>query len=96
MADGKLAFDDLSRQRRAAARISKSQWASYDNNRRTDTKCRTRGTEAAASASDTEYLAATIGCERAADASCAESGNRVPARSGTGFEVVGIDAISRC
>ena len=90
VADGELAFDDLSKYAAGVLLGYQIQWATYDNNRSVATKLPAAlGRKLPAVDSGTEYLAATIACERAADGECPSPVTVYLRRSGTGFEVVG-------
>ncbi len=92
VADGKLAFDDLSRHSADMPFAYEIRWASYDNDRGVTTPLpaavgrKVPETDAAA-----VYLAATIACESGAEAGCPAPVTVYLRRSRTEFEVVGID-----
>jgi hypothetical protein len=93
IADGRLTFDDLSVSRgTGTARAYDVRWSSYDNDHRRLTALPdTSGTKIPPIGSGTDYLAATIACSSAAEGACPEPITVYLRRTGTTFEVVGVD-----
>jgi hypothetical protein len=88
--EGRLAFDDLgARYGIGAARQYDVRWSSYDNQGHLGALPEAGGMMIPAGAS--EYLAATIGCSGADEASCPGSVTVYLRRAGTAIQVVGIE-----
>ncbi|MDX2153558.1 MAG: hypothetical protein SFV54_22625 [Bryobacteraceae bacterium] len=94
VADGRLAFDDLSA--KYGTRTTRSyevRWSTYDNNHGVLTPLsNASGPELPSGPTATEYLAATIQCAAGeAAGACAHPVTVYLRRSETGFQVVGLD-----
>jgi len=93
IADGNLAFDDLSaRYGTSAPRSYDVQWSAYDNDHGVLTPLpNATGTNLPPAPIATEYLAATIRCAAKPAEPCPDPVTVYLRRSGTEFQVVGID-----
>ena len=93
VADGRLAFDDLSASYETGTpRSYDVHWSTYDNDHGVLTPLsNASGTKLPPAPSATEYLAATIRCAANPAESCPDPVTVYLRRSGTGFQVVGID-----
>jgi hypothetical protein len=93
IADGRLAFDDLSAGRGlGAARSYDVRWSTYDNDHdRLTALPNASGTKLPPMGSGTDYLAATIACSSADGSACPDPITVYLRRAGTAFEVVGVD-----
>jgi hypothetical protein len=93
VADGRLAFDDLSASYETGTpRSYDVGWSTYDNDHGVLTLLsNASGTKLPLVPSATEYLAATIRCAANPSESCPDPVTVYLRRSGVGFQVVGID-----
>ncbi len=93
VAGGRLAFDDLSASHETGTpRSYDVSWSTYDNDRGVLTPLsNATGTNLPPAPGATEYLAATIRCATNPAQSCPDPVTVYLRRSGTGFQVVGID-----
>ena len=90
--DGALAFDDLgARHGVGAAKQYDVRWSSFDNHATLTALPKARGMKLPTEFRGSGYLAATISCSGAAEASCPNPVTVYLRRAATGFEVVGID-----
>ena len=91
--NGRLAFDDLSASDGTGTpRSYDVHWSTYDNDHGVLTPLsNVSGTKLPPAPSATEYLAATIRCPAKPAESCPDPVTVYFRRSGTGFQVVGVD-----
>ena len=88
-----MVFDDLGASRGiTTARDYDVRWSSYDNDHgRLTALPNANGTKVPSVGSGTDYMAATIGCGKAAEGACPGPVTVYLRRAGTAFEVVGVD-----
>jgi hypothetical protein len=92
VAEGKLAFDDLSEYAAGMQLGYEISWASFDNSQGVATKIPGAvGRKLPATEGSIEYLAATIADASGADTNCPNPVTVYLRRSANGFQVVGID-----